>query len=962
MSELLKSCGFSLPDCLSKWFTATRAIRSCVGVFVLVCGVPAARIFCQAPTPVPVPTWRYDMTHAGQNTQETALTPSNVNVNSFRKLFAQTVDSTVYAQPLYIPGLTMNDGKVHNVVFVATENDSIYAFDADSATGSNASPLWKITLLDAAHGAGPGATAVNSHGTAISAQGDIGPTIGITGTPVINPATNTMYVVGNTEESGAFYSRLHAINIITGAEQKSPTVQQSPVEISARVSGTGQGSSGGKLAFSALMANQRPALNYYNGYVYIGYSSHGDIGPFHGWLFAYNATTMQQSAVLCLSPNGYGASIWGAGTGFPIDEDASGGRMFIVTGNGTFTTNYPPFTANSEYGESIVQLNLANGGLTPKDEFTSFNAQILNDHDYDQGSGGILMIPDQPGSTPHLMVQEGKEGRILLLNRDHLGGFAGASASSNVNILQDIAKASKGTWSTAAYWNGHVYIWGSGDQGTGSDSAKMFSLSNGMLSDEPTSVSSVTSQFPGASFSISSNGDDDGIAWAVRSDQFNTGGPSVLYAWDANNLTKILYESDTDASRDSMGKANRFAVPVVTNGKVYVVGRGQLDVFGLINDTPTAAAPTIDPDGGTFYAGQSVSLNSATSTAQIYYTTDGSTPTASSTQYSDAFTVSDNTTIKAVAIAEGYVQSAISTAVFTFPSQPPAVTFSPGAGTYTTAQNVKLVDGDTAASIYYTTDGTPPSANSIPYTDAIPVSASMTIKAIAIDTTLATSNSAVSTAAYVIQPATTAINFGSGFASTTGLQLNGKAVASNAQLLLVNGVKETAGSTFWNKPVGVQAFTTTFTFQLTQAKADGFTFTIQNKGATAIGGNSAGLGYAGIKKSVAIKFDLYNNAGEGTDSTGVFTNGALPTVPAVNMTSSGVVLRSGDTMQATISYDGTTLSLSLLDQVTNKTFSMTHAVNIPGIVGSNNAYVGFTGSTGGLTSIQKILTWTYAAN
>lgn len=951
----------SLCDRLADCFVESTASRCILSLVVVAIIIPSPWVFAQTPTPVIVPTWRYDITHAGQNTNETALTPSNVNVNSFRKLFSVAVDSTVYAQPLYVPGLAMNDGNVHNVLFVATENDSIYAFDADSNTAANASPLWKITLLDAEHGAGSGAKAVNSKGTAISNQGDIGPTIGITGTPVINPNTNTMYVVGNTEESGAFYSRLHAINILTGAEQTSPTVQQSPVTISATVAGTGQGSSGGKLAFNALMANQRPALNYYKGSVYIGYSSHGDIGPWHGWLFAYNATTMQQSAVICLSPNGTGASLWGSGTGFPIDDDATGGRMFIVTGNGTFDANYPPFTQSSELGESIVQVNLANGGLTPQDAFTSFNAQTLNDHDDDQGSGGILMVPDQQGSTPHVMVQEGKEGRILVLNRDHLGSYA-SGASSNTNILQDIPKASKGTWSTAAYWNGHVYIWGSGDQGTGADSAKMFSMTDGVLSDEPTSVSSVTSQFPGASFSISSNGTADGIAWAVRSDGFNTNGPGILYAWDANDLTNILYESDTNASRDSMGTATKFSVPVVTNGKVYAVARDQVDVFGLTNYTPTVAAPSIQPNGGTFYSSQNVTLSTVPSTAQIFYTLDNSNPTPQSSLYSDPITVSANTTVNAIATAPGYVQSSTGSAVFTFPDQPPAVTFSPAAGTYTTAQNVKLLDGDSSASIYYTTDGTPPSSNSTSYTGAIPVSAGTTINAIAVDTSLGTENSNVSTAAYVIQPATAAINFGSGFASTTGLTLNGKATTSNAQLLLVNGVKETAGSVFWNKAVGVQAFTTSFTFQLSKAIADGFTFTIQNDGPKTIGGNSAGLGYAGIKKSVAVKFDLYSNAGEGTDSTGVFTNGALPTVPAVNMTSSGVILRSGDTMQATITYDGTTLTLQLLDTVTNKTFSMSHAVNIPSIVGSKTAYVGFTGSTGGLTSIQKLLTWTYTAN
>jgi hypothetical protein len=273
------------------------------GALVLALGLlPIASLLAQTPTPVPVLTWRYDLTHAGQNTNETALTPANVNTTSFGKLFSLKVDSTVYAQPLYVPGLKMSDGLVHNVLFVATENDSIYAFDADSNGGANANPIWHVSLLTTAYGAGAGATAVP---WADTGSPDVAPTVGITGTPTINPATNTMYVVANTKENGAYFSRLHAINIITGAKQPN-----SPANITATVAGTGNGSSGGQLSFSALWENQRTALNYYNGYVYFGYGAHGDNGPWHGWLFAYNATTLAQSAALCLTPNAHGAGIW----------------------------------------------------------------------------------------------------------------------------------------------------------------------------------------------------------------------------------------------------------------------------------------------------------------------------------------------------------------------------------------------------------------------------------------------------------------------------------------------------------------------------------------------------------------------------------------------------------------------------------------------------------------------------
>jgi hypothetical protein len=302
----------------------------------------------------------------------------------------------------------------------------------------------------------------------------------------------------------------------------------------------------------------------------------------------------------------------------------------------------------------------------------------------------------------------------------------------------------------------------------------------------------------------------------------------------------------------------------------------------------------------------------------------------------------------------------VSSATFTFTDQAPSPTFTPGPGTYTTAQQITVADTDTSAKIYYTTDGSMPTASSTLYTGQIAVKAAETISAIAIDSALQSSN--VSTAAYVIQAGGSSLNFGNGFSSTAGLTLNGSAVASDdSRLQLTNGGTNQAGSVFWNEPIGIQAFSTSFGFQLSNAKGHGFTFTVQNEGVTALGKNTDGLGYAGIGKSVAVKFDFYNDGGEGDDSTGVFTDGALPTVPAVNLAPSGIELNSGDSMLATITYNGTTLNLTLQDLVTNKTFTLTKAINIPQIVGANSAYVGFTGSTGGESSSQKILYWTFVA-
>ena len=933
---------FAARTALSLTMRMRAIFRLCLlGLSLFCCGL-VPPLVAQTPTPVIVPTWRYDITHIGANSGETALTPANVNVNTFGKLFSLTVDGSVYAQPLYVNGLTMRDGLVHNVLFVATEHDSIYAFDADSNGGANANPIWKITMLDAAHGAGAGATTMpyTDEGSP-----DIAPEVGITGTPYINTATNTMYVVSKTKESGSYFARLHAINILTGAEQPG-----SPVAISATVNGTGNGSSGGKLSFSPLWQNNRPALNLYNGYVYIGFGSHGDNGPWHGWLFAYDATTLKQTAVVCTSPNGFGNGVWGAGGGPPIDTAA--GRMFITTGNGTYAT-YPPFNASSEFGDSIVAFDLSNGNLTPVDAFTPFNQAHLSSADLDQGSGGILMMPDQQGANPHILMQVGKESRILILNRDHLGGYA-TGVTSNTNALQDILnEAGGGLWSTPAYWNGNVYIWAKADV------PKLFKMNSGVLDTKPSSQSNVSSAYPGASFTVSSDGAQNGIAWAVRTDQYTTHGAQVLYAWDANDLTSLLYESDTNAARDGAGHAMKFAIPVVTNGKVYVAALGQVDVYGLFNGAPFASAPVFSPNGGSFGGTLNVTLSSASASADIYYTLDGTVPTLASTPYTGPITINANTTIRAIASGEGYIQSAVSSASFTDVGQTPAVSFLPGAGTYAASQMVTLSDTDSAATTYYTTNGSTPTASSTPYTGPIAVPTSTTIKAVAIDSALANSN--VAAAAYVIQPGVSSINFGSGFSSVAGLTLNGSATnTDDSRLQLTTAATYQAGSVFWNQPIGVQTFTTDFLFQLSSAQGDGFTFTIQNVGVKALGASGSGLGYQNIAKSVAIKFDLYSNAGEGTDSTGVYTNGAAPTMPAVDMTSSGVVVRSGDSIQAHITYDGTTLSMTLLDLVTNKTFVLKQTINIPQIVGANTAYVGFSGSTGGLTASQKILTWTYA--
>ncbi len=941
--------------------SARFSLRQAKAVFVtglpllVLLGVSSATpLLAQAPN---VLTWRYDNTHQGQNTQESILTPTNVNTNTFGKLFSHSVDGNVYAQPLYVTNLTIN-GAVHNVIFVADEHDSVYAFDADTNGGTNSSPLWQQSMISTTHGAATGATTVPSSDVQ-SGTGDIHPEIGISGTPVIDSTSQTIFLVAKSKENGNYVQRLHALNILNGSERTG-----SPVVLSASVPGNGNGSSGGTLTFSSLWQNNRPALGLFNGNIYIGFASHGDDGPWHGWVLVYNETTLKQTAAMCTSPNGDGDGIWGSGAGFPIDTVSANGRAFLATGNGDFTT-YPPLSNSVDFGESILRYDLTNGGFAISDAFTTFNQSSLTGSDLDLGSGGILMLPDQPGTYAHELVQVGKEGRILVLNRDKLNGYAGSSAGSNTNAVQDITGAlqqDSGLWSTPAYWNGNVYMWAS------SDTLKMFPLTNGRLATKPSAQSSATSSFPGASPVVTSNGTQNGIVWAVRTDQYNSNGSAVLYAFNATNVAQEYYDSGQNSNRDNAGQAIKFVIPVVTNGKVYVGAGAQVDVYGLLNQEQQAPAPVIMPSGGAYGGAQQITMTDTVSGATIYYTTDGSTPTANSTKYvTGGFQLSTDATVQAIASASGYLQSTVSSATYSFNTQTPPPQLSPIPGTYTSAQSVTITDTNSSATIYYTTDGSTPTTSSTKYNNVgIPVSATTIINAIAVASGLTNSN--VTTGSYVIQLPGTGINYANGFSSVSGLTLNGSATnVDDSRLQLTTGLANQIASVFYNTPTNIQAFTTDFTFQLSDALADGFTFTIQNVGPTAIGGGGGGLGYGpdpnggaggSIAKSVAVKFDFYNNSGEGTDSTGLYVNGAEPTVPAVDMTSSGILLNSGDTIDAHMTYDGTNLVMTLTDIVVNKVFTHTFPINIPGTIGSNLAYIGFTGASGGETASQKILTWT----
>jgi hypothetical protein len=915
-----------------------RALRAlCVAGLLLAAGSLSMN------AQVSVTTWRNDIARTGQNLNETILNPSNVNPTQFGKLFSQAVDGYVYAQPLYLPNVTIG-GQSHNVVFVATEHDSVYAFDADSNGGGNANPLWFASMLTTAHGAAAGATTVSSD----TVGTDIIPELGITGTPVIDPASDTLYVVSFTQEGINFYIRLHALDVTSGAEKLG-----GPVNITATVPGTGVGSSGGTLTLDSEWQNQRPGLLLLNGIVYIGFGSHGDNGPWHGWILGYNAQTLQKTGAFCTTPNGVGAGVWMGGAGLaaeafdPVNHPY--GRMFVATGNGDYTAT-TPYATGMDYGDSILNLDLTNGVPTIQDDFTPYNQANLDAYDMDQASGGLLIVPTQTtGSYPYLLVQAGKSGFVYLLNRQNLGGYNPAGDQ----VVQELpwAVGDVGAWSSPAYWNGTVYYWGQ------IDTLKAFALVNGQLTG-PTAVSSEKYGYPGANPTISANGNTQGIVWSLETDGYMTSGPSVLMAHNAANVSTTLYSSNTNLSRDNPGNAVKFTVPTVVNGKVYVGAQYQLSVYGMLGGQQLASDPVLSPAAETFSGGLSVSMTDATPGATIYYTLDGSTPTVASAVYATPISIAATTTIQAIASAPGYLQSGITSETYIDSSQVSTPTFNPGSGTFTQSQSVTIGDATAGAAIYYTTDGTTPTVSSTQYTGAVTVGATETLNAIAIAPGFV--NSDLASATYTIDTGQTGIDFPEGFAGTQGIMvLNGSTDLDDSRLQLTNGVTGEAGSAWYYQPVNIQAFTTEFSFQLSNPAGEGITFAIQGDSNTALGAAGAGLGYQGIANSIAIKFDLDNAAGEGSDSTGLYTNGASPTVPAIDLSTTGIDLHSGDTMDVTLTYNGTILSMVVSDLVTGAAYSTSWPVNIPSIVGGNTAYAGFTGGTGGLASSQKILTWVY---
>ncbi len=507
---------------------------------------------------VNVLTWHNDNARSGLNPAEAILTPQKVNSANFGMLFQVPVDGKVDAQPLYVSALSIPGRGTHNVVYVATEHDTVYAIDAD-----NGSVLWQTSLLLA------GETSSDSRNC-----GQITPEIGITSTPVIDLAKGFLYVVAMSKDaSGKYYQRIHALWLTGGAEEYG-----SPVLVQASAPGTGDNSSGGMVNFDPAQYKDRPALLLSNNSLYTSWSSHCDYRPYTGWVISYDTNTGQQNGVFNLAPNGNAAATWNAGAGPAAD---AAGNVFLAAGNGTFDMN---LSANGlpslgDYGNAVVKLSRVNGILQPTDYWTMFDSDAESAGDTDLGSGGLMLLPatkDSAGNTRQLAVVAGKDTNMYVLDQTSLGHF---NPTADTTIYQQLSGTlGHGMWSSPAYFNGNIYY------GPVNSQLSSFHVANALVAGSPSSATPSIFAYPGVTPSISAYGTANGIAWAVENIS-----PAVLHAYDANNLGTELYNS-TQASggRDRLGVGNRFIVPTVANGKVYVGGQTSVAVFGYLGGRPLA--------------------------------------------------------------------------------------------------------------------------------------------------------------------------------------------------------------------------------------------------------------------------------------------------------------------------------------------------------------------------------------
>ena len=518
-------------------------------------------------------TYHNDNFRTGQYLGETTLNPSNVNDTSFGKLFTIATDGKVDAQPLYVTGLTIPSHGKRNVVFAATEHDSVYAFDAVSGA-----IFWRVSLLKA------GETTSDARSC-----DQVVPEIGITATPVIDlsaGAHGTIYVVAMSKDSsGNYYQRLHALDVTTGVEEFG-----GPTLVEATYPGTGANSSNGFVVFDPKQYKARPGLLLLNGIVYTSWGSHCDFNPYTGWIMGYDRLTLRQSNVFNLAPNGSEAALWNSGGGPAADSQ---GNIFVSVANGTFDTslNSQGFPKSADYGNAFVKLTPRNGTLAVADYWTMDNTQNESYGDTDLGSGGIMLLPDAidaGGRLRHLAVGAGKDSNLYVVNRDNMGKF---DSKSNRTLYQELPGVLPGgIWGNPAYYDHHVYF------GSVGNVIQSFLVSNARLSSTAVSSTGNTYTFPGVTPSISAHGKANGILWAVESKN-----PAVLHAYDATDLAIEYYNSgQASGGRDQLGPGNKYITPTIADGRVFVGTTDSVTAFGLLSASGgarPATGPATDVNG-----------------------------------------------------------------------------------------------------------------------------------------------------------------------------------------------------------------------------------------------------------------------------------------------------------------------------------------------------------------------------
>ena len=504
------------------------------------------------PSSVNVLTYHNDVGRTGQNLNETILTHANVNSTSFGKKAFLSTDGLVDAEPLYVSSLKIG-GVTHNVLYVVSEHDSVYAFDADTFA-----QLWKVSMIPS------GETTSDP----VGGCGQVSPEIGITSTPVIDlnaGANGTIYLVAMTKKGSTYFQRLHALDLTTGAD-----LAGSPVAIQATFPGTGANSNGTSVIFDPKKYKERASLLLLGGVIYTSWASHCDSGPYTGWVMGYSQTSLQQTSVINITPNGNDGAIWMAGAGLAAD---STGNIYFLAGNGTFddTLNSSGFPENGDYGNGFVKLSTAGGHLTVADYFTMHNTDSESNGDVDLGSGGAMVLPDlqdNSHNTWQLAVGAGKDSNLYVVNRNMMGKF---NISNDNAIYQELSGALPGgVWSMPAYFNGTVYY------GSVNAALQAFPISNAKLTTSAPQ-SSATFGYPGTTPSVSANGTSNGIVWAVQN-----GGTAVLHAYDAGNLGTELYNSSQAANNRDNFSGNKYITPMIANGKVFVGTPTGVMVFGLL--------------------------------------------------------------------------------------------------------------------------------------------------------------------------------------------------------------------------------------------------------------------------------------------------------------------------------------------------------------------------------------------